>query len=441
MWQRFLALVCILVVPAPSLAAPSADRGTATDRSAGGGTGSQVVSDLTLARAQEWARLDNPELESLDAEAAAAAGESTSAATRENPELGFAPGVVVSKGDGGREVAFHGEIEIAQKLEFPGKRALRMAIADGTARQRQIAIDAFRGQLEIRVRRAFYEVLAAREIVRLREQQREIATRFAESARKRADSGYGSDFEAIKGDAEVVAAERAVRSARGDLAAARVTLFALFGKEPASTLREVGSLDAALAVSVPGDVVAFALERNPELRVSRIEAEVAGLGVDAANLAANPDLTVAPSAEISEDEQIYGIGLSIPLPLWDRNRGAIAIATAEQRHARAEIARLERGVSAAVRAATEHLAAAQEQAALYTPELLERLRSMFDRAERGYGQSATTFLIYLDARKTYFDTMADHYESLVAVASARANLEEAIGAPIDAAPITEGAHP
>lgn len=440
MWIRCFVVVCgLMVLPCLAHAGP-AERPAGVSVVATDAT-SAVVSDLTLERAQEWSRLGNPEIEFLGASTAAAVGDSVAADILENPELSLSPGIVVSKGDGGNETGFHGEIEIAQKIEFPGKRALRKAIADGTVRQREVALEAFYGQLEIRVRRAFYEVLAAREILQLREQQREIATRFAEAARKRADTGYGSDFEATKGDAEVLEAERGVRAARGELAAARVGLFALFGKEPTPALREVGSLDAVRAVNLPANVVGFALERNPELRLSRMEADAAGLGVDAAKLASNPDLTVAPSAEISEDEQIYGIGLSIPLPLWNSNRGGIETATAEERRARAEIGRLERDLSGAVRAATERLVAAQEQVALYTPEFLERLRSLLERAERGYGQSATTFLIYLDARKTYFDTLAAYYESLAAVATAQADLEEAIGAPLDSAPKSEGAHP
>ena len=56
------------------------------------------------------------------------------------------------------------------------------------------------------------------------------------------------------------------------------------------------------------------------------------------------------------------------------------------------------------------------------------------QAEQGYAQSATTLLIYLDAKRTYFDTLADYYESLAKVAETRSDLESAVGVPLEIKP-------
>ena len=53
------------------------------------------------------------------------------------------------------------------------------------------------------------------------------------------------------------------------------------------------------------------------------------------------------------------------------------------------------------------------------------------QAEKSYAQSATSLLIYLDARRTYFDTLADYYEALANVAGSRAELESALGVPLE----------
>ena len=71
------------------------------------------------------------------------------------------------------------------------------------------------------------------------------------------------------------------------------------------------------------------------------------------------------------------------------------------------------------------------QLALYTPEFRSRLHALVEQAEKSYAQSATTLLIYLDARRTYFDTLADYNDSLAKAAGARADLESAVGVPLD----------
>ena len=97
----------------------------------------------------------------------------------------------------------------------------------------------------------------------------------------------------------------------------------------------------------------------------------------------------------------------------------------------AETERLWREIIRAVSTAEQNLNAADAQLALYTPEFRNRLRTLVEQAEKSYAQNATTLLIYLDARRTYFDSLADYNESLAQAAGARADLESAVGVPLD----------
>ena len=70
----------------------------------------------------------------------------------------------------------------------------------------------------------------------------------------------------------------------------------------------------------------------------------------------------------------------------------------------------------------EALRIASSQLALYSPEFLEKLKAFVQQAEQGYAQNATTLIIYLDAKRTYFGTLTDYYEALSKVAESRADL-------------------
>ena len=138
---------------------------------------------------------NNSELQVFEASVAASKGGVTTAKTFANPELSIAPGVKRVREGGTSTSQFHGNIGFNQLFKFPGKRALEIAIAERNVELQQLALEGFRFQLSAKVRKAFYEMLAAQKIIGLRKEQVGSAKTFVESARKRAESGYASDFD------------------------------------------------------------------------------------------------------------------------------------------------------------------------------------------------------------------------------------------------------
>ena len=373
---------------------------------------------------------NNPELRVLEESVAAAKGGVTTARTYQNPELTLAPGVKRVRESGHSTSEFHGIFELSQLFKFPGKRALEIAIARRGMRSREIALEALRFQLRTQVRRAFSELLAARKALEVRREQVESAKTFAQSAKKRVESGFAGDFETVKSQADLIAARKAQREAEGRLATGRVALNSLLGRSPAAALEISGTLESIAPPGSVTDFTALALARNPALLAQAAEAEKAGLNLRLTRYGNRPDFAVGPSVEYSDSEQIVGLSATVALPFWDRKKGEIETATAEQRKALAEIEKLRLEIRGEVAKATQKLQLAQEQLALYSPEFLEELKRFVRQAEQGYAQSATTLIIYLDAKRTYFETLTDYYEALGQVAESRAELESAVGVPL-----------
>ena len=176
------------------------------------------------------------------------------------------------------------------------------------------------------------------------------------------------------------------------------------------------------------------MARNPSLRALGVQAEAAGLTLRSTRFGRRPDFAVGPQVEYTKNEQIYGLGVTIALPFWDLKKGEIQTATAEQQRTLAEIAKTRLEITSAVEKSAENLEIARTQLALYTPAFLDRLKGFVAQAEQSYAQNATTLLIYLDAKRTYFDTLANYYESLGNVAEQRAELESAVGVPLELTP-------
>ncbi|HVT71947.1 MAG TPA: TolC family protein [Lacunisphaera sp.] len=384
---------------------------------------------LTLPAAISEAIAQSPALRVIDADVDSARGEVETAGVRPNSELTFAPGIKhVREGDGSHN-EFKGTVELSRTFLFPGKQALLVSIAERNVELRQLGIAGLRFQLSAAVRRVFSELLAAQDIVGLRRQQLESAQTFQQAADKRAEAGYASDFEAVKAKGEVINARKLLQAAENQIAAARVELNGLLGRDPAAPLEVTGSLEELIPARPLPELIALALSTNPSLRVQALQADIAGLHVRKARLARKPDITVGPSLEYSKSEQILGISATVPLVGKNYGQGEILTATAEQRRVLAETDALRREITGAVAKAATQLSGARAQLALYSPAYLEQLRAVVDQAERSYAQNATSLLIYLDAKRTYFDTMADYHEAIANAAAAAAELESAVGAP------------
>jgi cobalt-zinc-cadmium efflux system outer membrane protein len=329
---------------------------------------------------------------------------------------------------------FNGVISLSQPFKFPGKRTLEIAIAQTDVKLREVAIDAFRFQMAAKVTRSFYEMLAAQKIVEARAEQVASAKVFVESATKRAEGGYSGDFETIKSQAELIAAQSALREAEGQVASARIVLNTLMARSPIAPLTLSGSLADLTPKGRAVDFIGLAMARNPALRALDIEAEKAGLTVRRTRMENLPDFAVGPTVEYYKDEQIYSLGASVSLPVWDHKKGEIQTATARQKQTLAEIQRLRLEIAGGVTKATSELAVARDQLALYPSTFLDKMRVFVRQAEEGYAQSTTTLIIYLDAKRTYFDTLTSYYEALGRLAASRAELESAIGVSLDLKP-------
>lgn len=385
----------------------------------------------TLEQITTEALRSNPELQVFEQSVLAAKGAVRTARTIQNPELTVGPGVRHVREAGSSGNLFHAEVALSQLFRFPGKRALEIAIAEGNVELTEIAREAFRFQVTTKVRRSFYDFLAAQRIAQARREQVESAKNFVESARKRAEAGYASEFETIKSQADLITARKALGQAETRMSIARVTLNALMGRNPNAPLNISGELGNVQPRGTRVDFLALAMARNPGIRTNMRQAEIAGLNLRSTRFGRRPDFAIGPSLEYLDNEQTYGLSVTLALPLWDQKKGAIQTATAEQRKALAELEKTRLEVATEVTKASTTLERAAQQLTLYSPAFLDRMKAVMAQAEQGYAQNTTTLLIYLDAKRTYFDTLADYYETLGNVAENRAEVESAIGVPLD----------
>jgi cobalt-zinc-cadmium efflux system outer membrane protein len=121
-----------------------------------------------------------------------------------------------------------------------------------------------------------------------------------------------------------------------------------------------------------------------------------------------PAIAIGPyySFEKATDkEHRVGLGISLPLPLWDRNAGTIASSQARQQQAQAALAAAEREVERRVTQSAAMLAAKRAEIENLQANEVARFREAAEMADRNYRTGAVSLTIYVETQKQYFEVI------------------------------------
>jgi len=335
------------------------------------------------------------------AEAAEVAGLAVQARAYPNPVLGGSFDPLFGAGDAD---GFHYETAatLSQRIEWGDLRGARVASAEGLVRAARARARADSLRLAFDVVRAYVAAAAAEErAVRLVEVT-EVVRAAAAAAEERYGEGDLAGFDLRRLRVEQARYETALELDALDAAAARRRLALLVLPDDAL---EVGvevapatGLDA-LPPDVPlADALAAAVRDRPEADVARAEVEAARAALAAAGLERRPSPTVSAGVQ-RQQGGLYGptLGLSLPLPVFDRNAGQIAAERARLVQAETRLALAEREVTADVRRAYETYASLGRRVALVRGGLLAGTEGLLAAARVAYGEGALSLVELLDA--------------------------------------------
>ena len=349
----------------------------------------------------------NPELNFFVAEVAAAKGSARTAGTVRNPELNSELGYKNSRdnsGGGSGDGAILA-LSLSQTFEYPGRIALRKAIANHDIQVAELHLQQFRLTLAARVRTLAYGILIAQQ---KSVAAREVASRFqalSDVLARRATAGVAPQLEARIIDANTFAFRRQEREAALATETALAELKQLCGRP----------VDAPL--NIPAGKVGFAAASLPRLlnaaranafdiRVRQVEFAQQGVKVALSKNERFPAISVGPfySMENAIDrEQRAGFGISLPLPLWDRNLGNIATSKARQQQAEASLAMTEREVERRVAQNAAILTAKRTEINHLKGDELVKFHDAVETADRNYQLGAVPLTIYVETQKQYFE--------------------------------------
>jgi cobalt-zinc-cadmium efflux system outer membrane protein len=382
----------------------------------------------------------NPELKFYEAEIAAAKAGRKTAGLLAHPEVSGSVGQKRATGGGFSAEGVAWSVSVVQPFEWPGRIGLRKAIANHDLELAQLGYERFKVALAGRVRMLAYGLFAARE---KSVAATEVAERFKalrEVLVQRDPAGLTPLLETRVIEATELNAQRKSSEAWLGAQTALLELNQLRGTAPDAPLSIEPTPLAFRSPETRETLVAAARTNNFELRVRAVELAQQGFRVDLAKNERYPSISVGPSFSEEhaghERERIISVGVSLPLPLWNRNKGSIEAAAARRMQAEVSLNVTEREIQRKTIEAALTYETKLREMARWRPDAVEHFKEAAEVADRHYRLGAVPISTYVELQQQYLEAVEGLLDTQKEALAAAAQLELLTGLALPLAPIT-----
>ncbi len=307
--------------------------------------------------------------------------------------------------DESRVEASESYFTLSQRLEWPASRSARQAAANENARASRIRVVADSAVLAFRVKRAYVEAARTESHREILERVTTVFRQAAASAGQRYEEGDVSLFDLRRIEVERVRYEASLADALLDLDSARRELALLVAPETddlqlAPAARPVGKPPAV----DPDQLQAFEPGQRPE--IVALEADIRTAQAELMGLRAQrvPDLTTTGGFK-RQSNGFSGLflGMSVPLPLWNRSGAAIEAAGARITGKETLLSLTRREVQGDARRALDAHRSQLRRAELLSDESGPSTIDLLDIAQVAYDAGEMELIGLLDAAEALRD--------------------------------------
>ncbi|HKR61859.1 MAG TPA: TolC family protein [Pyrinomonadaceae bacterium] len=362
------------------------------------------------------------------------------AGLRPNPTIDFEQTTGRFTGSAGeRETS----IGLAVPLELGGKRQRRIELARAELQAAEAEIADRERRLMSEVRASYVEALASLRELEITENLNNIDVQTTRFIQLRVNEGETAPIELnlLRVEVDRLRSRRAL--VEGRLQAALLRLKSLAGMPADEALRLAENLDKPVLPAPPLSLEAaieIAQRTRPDLRLARIEEEVAQAGLRLARSQSAPDVTAftkytlsrsvfddTPVGILSDRDKLLSFGVSVGVPVFNRNQGAKAEAELLISQSRRRREFLEQIVRSEVASAYARYEAARAAISVYEQGVIARsneniraIRAAYHIGEFRISELLTEQRRLMDSQREFTEALSEQYRAL-------ADLQAAMG--------------
>ncbi|MGE4286924.1 MAG: TolC family protein [Phycisphaerae bacterium] len=387
---------------------------------------------LTLEKALALTLLKNPTLKAYSYDIRAAEARTLQAGLGPNPELEVEAENFAGSGSTGGFDSAETTISISQLIEVGNKAQKREKVASLESRMSRQDYEMKRIQTLSDVRTAFIELLAAQERAALLSELVSVSQQALSIVEQRVEAGTDSPLEKTRAAVGVSAAKIEQKQATGELTKAKIALASFWGCEQPAFTKVEGSLDTS--AEIPDiELLQQQLLNSPRLKLIAAEIAVNRATTELEKAKAKPDVSIAGGYRRfnDTDESAFVFGVSIPLPISNRNQGgrmeaAARLSGSMERQRAVHIKAMNR-----LQEIYADLSNSISRVNEFKATVLPGAEEIFEASQEAYRQGKVNYLNVLDARKIHFESQNAYLDAVVSCRKSIIALEELTGQDIN----------
>ncbi|MDR9876782.1 TolC family protein [Pseudomonas allii] len=383
--------------------------------------GAAQAQTLTLDSALQTAFANNPDLAAAQWDIDIAQGDRQQAGLLPNPVLSL-------DAEDTRRNSRTTSIKLSQTLELGGKRGARIDVASRAQDAASLTLEQRRNALRADVIDNYYGALRAQERLDLAQRSMAVAERGLGVASGRVTAGKASPVEATRAQVQLSEMRLELNRAQVGLTDAYRRLAASTGSAGADS-QAVATPSQSTPPLPPLAQLLTRLEQTTELRLAELNIlqTEASVGLEKAQRIPDLDVSIGSQYDASVRERVNLVGVSMPIPLFNRNQGNVLAATRRADQARDLRNATELRLRTETRQALDLWQTANTEVRAFNQQILPAAQSAVDSATRGFEMGKFSFLDVLDAQRTLIAARTQYLTATAQATDAWVRIERIYG--------------
>ncbi len=387
---------------------------------------------MTLPEAINFVLANNPKLQVTYLNVRVAEAQKLQASLLPNPELEIEIEEFGGTGERSRFDSSETTVQIGQLIERAGKRSKRTRLAAFEKETAELDYKAERLDIVNETVRAFIDIIAAQEQTALAEELVRLSEQAHLAVVQKVEAGKNAPIDQTMSKIALSNTRIEAEKAQSGLISARNRIAALWGGQNPAFEKAAG--DFFESADMPELIqLTEMISQNPDVARWSVEKEKRRAALELEKAKKTSDIRLGGGLQYFNegDNSSLILGLSIPVPLFNRNQGNILVATymlAQTEDNRKTVEIQTRNTLAEV---VTTLSSAHNEITVLKEEVLPSAQEAFNAAREGYNEGKFEYLVVLDAQRTLYEVSGKYIEATAKYHTARADIERLIGRDIN----------
>ncbi len=303
---------------------------------------------------------------------------------------------------------------VSQEFVTGGKLGLSRAAATKEVDQATLALMTQRYALLANIRSAYFDAVTTQRRAEILSELVKLAEQSVAQTEKLLQAKQVARLDLVQLEVDLERLRTEEQATRRELPAAYRRLAAVVGVSDLPLGFVIGSLEVPLPPYDLERLQPYVLASHPEPRSARAGVERAQLLLRRAEVDPIPNVTVSTGyvRQNQNRSNDWTLGVSVPVPVWNRNQGNILAARGQLGEAVQEVTRVENDLVERLATAYREFTSARQRAERYRSAILPRAEETYELSVQAYKGGQFEYLRVLQAQRALFEARLEYNRAL-----------------------------